>query len=360
MKYAQRDEILIQRVEIREELINRIEILDKVKQLFMSPRLDFITVQAIADYYEVPTTTIRNSVISLHRDELVKDGMITVTRNDILDRLGEESSDVKKGRGGIEVVIDGSKNLKFSNGKTLVLPRRAVLRVGMLLRDSYVAREVRTQLLNIYEATEKVAPEVIEKNFNMETNLIEKAIGSAFENNMEKFLNAIQNLNTHDNRYTEEAYKALEQENLTLKESIAELNGLIESLRLTNKVLSEEIDTVTSVETYRRVIISMMIRISAKKGFSSPYLCYKELYTILRNDYEIDLAGRKYSLSEDERTGKSNIDCISTIEEWKIALKISTAMCYKNNVTIDDLINQLNKVEEEEKSENKVEEIASF
>lgn len=34
-----------------------------------------------------------------------------------------------------------------------LFPKRAILRVGMLLRDSEVAKEVRTQLLNIEEHT---------------------------------------------------------------------------------------------------------------------------------------------------------------------------------------------------------------
>lgn len=353
MSYEQKDEILIQRFEVREELIERIEILDKVKQLFMSPRLDFITVQAVADYYEVPATTIRNSIIAAHRYELEKDGMVFVTRKDILERMTNFQSDVITGRGSIEIKVDGGQNLKFSNGKTLVFPKRAVLRIGMLLRDSDIAREVRTQLLNIYEKTEHSAPELITNTIDTEIELIEKAINSAFENNMDKFLKAMQNLNDHDNRFTEEAFKALEQENLELKESIAELSDLVEHLRLTNKVLSDEIDTVTSVETYRRVIISMMIRLATKKNFRSPYLCYKELYTILRNEHEIDLSGRRYALSKEEQKIKSKIDCIETIQEWKIALKISTAMCYKHDVTIDDLINQLKNIEEES-GENQV------
>ena len=359
MKYVQKDEILIQKLAIREELIERVEVLDKVKQLFMSPRLDFVTIQAVADYYEVPVNTVRNSVILLHREELEKDGMINVTRKEVLARMTNFQSDVITHRGGIEVEVEGGNNLKFSNGKTLVLPKRAVLRVGMLLRDSYVAREVRTQLLNIYEETERKAPELITKNIHSEIELIEKTIWTAFTNNMEKLLEEIKDINSHDNRYTEEAYKALEQENLELKESITELNDLVEHLRLTNKVLSDEIDVVTSVETYRRVIISMMIRIAERKQFRSPYLCYKELYTVLRNEHEIDLAGRRYALSQEDQKLKSKIDCIETIEEWKIALKISTAMCYKHDVTIDDLLKQLETIEDDN-AEEKAEEIQPF
>lgn len=41
--------------------------------------------------------------------------------------------------------------IKFNHRNNLLFPRRTILRVGMLLRDSEVAKEVRTQLLNIEE-----------------------------------------------------------------------------------------------------------------------------------------------------------------------------------------------------------------
>ena len=55
----------------------------------------------------------------------------------------------------------GKQFFSFGNGENLVVPnrglkifpRRAILRIDMLLRDSSVAREVRTQLLNIEEKT---------------------------------------------------------------------------------------------------------------------------------------------------------------------------------------------------------------
>ena len=39
-------------------------------------------------------------------------------------------------------------------------PKRAILRVGILLRNSHVAKEVRTILLDIVHDTENLAPEI--------------------------------------------------------------------------------------------------------------------------------------------------------------------------------------------------------
>lgn len=43
----------------------------------------------------------------------------------------------------------GDSKILIQNGRQTYFSPRAVLRIGMLLRDSEVAKEVRTQLLNI-------------------------------------------------------------------------------------------------------------------------------------------------------------------------------------------------------------------
>ena len=45
---------------------------------------------------------------------------------------------------------------KFANRSNLLFPKRAILNVGMLLRDSAVAKEVRNRLLDIVHDAEAV------------------------------------------------------------------------------------------------------------------------------------------------------------------------------------------------------------
>lgn len=347
MKYEKNPEEIIINVAVREELINRVEVLDKVKQLLLIPGMQFTTAQGVADFYDVDVANIKTNIVKRHRAELESDGMIVLSRKDVLERYCQNDNGVIKHKTHIEIPLEDGTSINIGNGKNLLFTRRSILRVGMLLRDSAVAMEVRTQLLNIEE---QVAPEVKVAEIDKEMEILQRVVGAAFMNNdIDGFVKAMQDLKSYNNRYSEEAFKALEEENFELKESIAEMSDLVESLTLTNKALSEEIATVATVETYRRVIISMMIRIAEKKKYSTPYLCYQQLYTILRNDYELDLAGRRYSLSVYERKQKSKIDCIETKEEWNKALKVATAMCNRENVTIDDLLLQLEKTEESDK-----------
>jgi phage antirepressor YoqD-like protein len=126
---------LMESKDARNTLIDRVEVLGKVKSLTMLPDDFHVTTQMAADYYEVPRSTIE-SIIEDHRDELTLDGYRVLTGEGLREFKGR--------------TLKGSNlyNLyKFAPSLAL-LPRRAVLRIGMLLRDSEVAKRVRDYLLS--------------------------------------------------------------------------------------------------------------------------------------------------------------------------------------------------------------------
>lgn len=89
----------------------------------------------VAEYYETNKTNI-DFVLSYHKDEFEQDGV------KILE--GKELREYKTTH---QTKLGELKRVP----KLTLLPRRAVLRVGMLLRDSQVAKQVRSYLLNIEE-----------------------------------------------------------------------------------------------------------------------------------------------------------------------------------------------------------------
>ena len=82
-------------------------------------------------------------------------------------------------RGGIEIPIDENTKVFIPNTGVILFPKRAILRVGMLLRDSVIAKEVRTQLLNIVEVAQEEKPEIITQEIQKEEDLLLN-IGKAF------------------------------------------------------------------------------------------------------------------------------------------------------------------------------------
>ncbi len=109
--------------------------------------MEYATSKQVADFYDIEQYSLKN-VIKRHREELESDGMVNKTKTDLLKLLKSQN--------------DTLESVSIPNRGVNIFPKRAILRVGMLLRDSEVAKEVRTQLLNIEEhtATEVKAYEI--------------------------------------------------------------------------------------------------------------------------------------------------------------------------------------------------------
>lgn len=137
---------------LRDNVISHYEVLEKVKELFLLPGTEIATLKLVADFYEVDEKVVEK-VYTRHLDELESDGMCSKRYTELsnLQYVG-----LKTAKGKVTFTFDNGKIFDYPTRGTKVFPRRAILRVGMLLRDSEIAREVRTQLLNIEEKTSDV------------------------------------------------------------------------------------------------------------------------------------------------------------------------------------------------------------
>ena len=108
------------------------DVFHKVKGLVLLPDDMHVTVEMVANYYEVDKELIKYH-IKENSDELISDGLKVLK--------GSELKDFK-------AQVVELPDLKFAPSLTII-PRRAILRIGMLLRDSEIAKQVRTYLLNV-------------------------------------------------------------------------------------------------------------------------------------------------------------------------------------------------------------------
>jgi len=152
------EQMLIDDRALRAQLTERVEVLDRVKELLLLPNMEMYTMQQIADYYESAFETVA-SCVKRNREELNGDGLM-LAKPDFW-KVQNELSKVASGRGWVEYRLDEDVTIRVPNGGVLLFPKRAVLRIGMLLRDSEVAKEVRTQLLNTFETAVEVMPEEV-------------------------------------------------------------------------------------------------------------------------------------------------------------------------------------------------------
>ncbi|MET9478762.1 hypothetical protein [Streptomyces sp. NPDC006638] len=126
---------------MRAEHLGRVDALDKVKALVMLPDGIHIRTEDAARYFEVSTDVIRQ-LTARHRAELAENGMRVLRGSD----LRSFHSDMLSlwGEGGGESYPQAVTQLTLYT-------RRSVLNVAMLLRDSDIARCVRTYLLDAEE-----------------------------------------------------------------------------------------------------------------------------------------------------------------------------------------------------------------
>ncbi|MGW3736397.1 restriction endonuclease [Streptomyces sp. NPDC005148] len=123
------DEIaLLESQALRQGLAERTEVLDRVKTLSLLPDGIHVTTAMVATYFGVGIKAIR-SLIFDHREELTANGYRVLT--------GTELSSFKELSG-----------IKSRTPTLAIFSRRSILNVAMLLRDSEVARQVRTYLLD--------------------------------------------------------------------------------------------------------------------------------------------------------------------------------------------------------------------
>ncbi|MDT3494250.1 phage antirepressor KilAC domain-containing protein [Bacillus toyonensis] len=184
---------IIETKEEREALIERVDVLKKVKDLLLLPGGEFATAKQIADFYEVEYKAI-NSIKQRHKEELESDGMSLLRRKNVGGLLKLHDEVLKKTQHTVEFTDEQGNTYKVGNRGSLVFPKRAVLRIGMLLRDSEIAKEVRSQLLNIEEKAQEVAPAIVTADIDHETKL-HAAIGKALsDGDMFAYGQAVKNL----------------------------------------------------------------------------------------------------------------------------------------------------------------------
>ena len=140
---------LIEQKDLRQQYIDRIDVLEKVKALVMLTDVELMTVAQIADFYEVDIEAIQKTY-QRNKIEITEDGVVNLNAKFVTGHNVQLRNRTQ---------MNGKCEIEFNDGTKVILPnrgtkafsKRAILRIGMLLRDSEVAKEVRTQLLNTFE-----------------------------------------------------------------------------------------------------------------------------------------------------------------------------------------------------------------
>ena len=274
--------------ELRDTFANRIDVLEKVKELLL--HTESATLNQVAEFYETDSDTIKK-VYQRNKDEIDMDGVKVENFNYFL--TGQNCT-IKNLVGKSIITYNDKTELIIPNRGINVFPRRAILRIGMLLRDSNIAKEVRNQLLNIEE---KSTPEIKIQDINQEQKLMLEIGMAVASGNATAVAIASSNLIAFKNRHITQ----LEQSNKALA------NGIL--------------------EWEDRSRINFAIRKLVQTAHLNYGETWNELYKQLKNKYHMDLKAR----------GKQPWIQYVKEEEWNNVIKCFSALCEYNNQSPADM-----------------------
>lgn len=209
-------------------------------------------------------------------------------------------------QGHIEIIDKKQSVIKIANRGARLFPKRAILRVGMLLRDSKVAKEVRTRLLDIIHDTKKENPKTIKNIVNeitKEQQLMLERVKAETDGDYDK---------------------------------VCEINAKLFALK--NKRIKELEDTNEKITTHAltiiesRAIINRIVRKIAIKKYRSMFgKAWNDFYSKINYKLGINIKGRKKK--EDE----SYLETLSEKETYKVE-QIARNWALKVGLDLDKLL----------------------
>jgi len=303
------EEKLVNTKSYRDKAISRVDVLDKVKDLFLIPELEAVSMRMIADYYEVDIETVKKCY-QHNCDEINSDGAMHKSCLELENVL--KGNDVPLEKNSRTVIATLSKNVKieFSNRGLKLFSKRAVLRFGMLLRDSKIAKEVRTQLLNVFEhSTNEQKTKEIDEEKQL---LIDISLAYA-SGDVNRLLPATMKYQNYRNRYT----KQIEDKN--------------KKLETENKVLAQK-----ALEWGNKPVLNALIRKYACTCFKGKYKfadAWDALYRQIKYKYSIDIKARK---------GNGRLIDRIKDNEFVNVIQVAGGLCVANNIDVGKTVNEIN------------------
>lgn len=290
---------LLERKDLREQMAGRVEVLDKVKELFLMPKLEMLTTQQVADYFEVDFTVVQKCY-QRNQYEINSDGSPLVS----LASLKGQYVPTKIGHGKCVFQIAENVTLEVPNRGIRMFSKRAILRIAMLLRDSEVAKEIRTQLLNTFEhATDEQRTADIDE----ETSILLNLARALTTGTKEDYVYASKNYFDFQNRHI----KALEDSN--------------NELAANNKALAGDI-----LKWEERACLNSAIRLIASKLCTNFAFVWGDLYKELRYKHGIGLSQR----------GNPPYTQYIKEDEWPLVQQSLAAICEEKGLSVSKIMAQ--------------------
>ena len=256
-----KEEELLTNKEIRNKNLDRVEVLEKVKDLILLGNTEYATTRQVAEYFDVDESVI-TMCCQNNKEELKDNGLLILTGKKTKEKLVNKNNLVTNLRG--HFMIFGET---FANKSNRLFTKRTILNVAMLLRDSSVAKEIRRRLLDMaYEVDSgnKDVKETIINDLDEEHKLMLEMVEAQINGDLNKVniintkLFALKNKRIKD---LEDEVETISTHALTIIDSRAVIN------RLARKIASERYNgRFSSVysEAYKTLNYKLHINVNAR------------------------------------------------------------------------------------------------
>lgn len=291
------NELIINK-DLRQQAIERIDVLENVKHLFLIPEMDVMTAKQVADYFEIDIEAIQKCY-QRNKEEIDNDGVCLKSYKAFL--IGQDVQ-LEKLKGKVVIQLSNDITLEVPNRGIKCFSKRAILRIGMLLRDSLIAQEVRTQLLNTFETvTTEQKTEAIDEEIKLQAE-----VGEAFmSGDPQRIIMACTKVVDYKNRH------------------IAMLEEVKTELTANNKALAVKI-----LEWNDRSKLNRAVRLIAQNR-GIPYgFVWNELYKELRYAHNIGLS---------QRGPAPYIDHVRE-DEWPLVQQSLCAICENSGISVSRIM----------------------
>ncbi|MCM1277185.1 MAG: hypothetical protein NC299_17815 [Lachnospiraceae bacterium] len=247
------------------ELQQRLAVLNKVKKLFSMIDTEYMSTRQLAIFFGVPEQTISINY-ELHKESLILDGVFNVQNADYIlsEAIAHETGE--KILNADLLPDQDSAVYDFRQ-----FPKRAILRLAMLMTDNPIAAAVRNQLLNLTECVEFQCTTAARKDIKVTNDLI-TAMDGGNEDDIQK---AMKNYRKRRNRYLFVIEPFFPREN-ALADLYAKFGILVNNVKWAVASLMTPSDDHPKGMTYRKALKQTALNL-AKKYYKRNQLTPEEL-----------------------------------------------------------------------------------
>jgi len=290
---------LLEDKQLRDGNISRIEVLDKVGGLLLLSNTEVATTEMVAKFYGVGIEAIQ-SLYKRNCDEFINDGIASKSKAEIIELLNVLPEQLTNMQGKSIVKLD-DEDIIIPNRGMKLFSKRAILRTGMLLIDSEVAKEIRTRLLDIIQDVSVDSPVTILNVLNEmseEKQIMFEVIEAQCNGDLDGVILAQTKLHALKNKR-------------------------IADLEHTNELITTNALTIND----SRDVINRIIRNIAVSRYSARFSnCWNEFYSKINYKLGINIKAR------DKKKYQSYLDVLTDEEVIKVE---SIARCWAIDIGLD-------------------------